>query len=35
MCKYQEANLELIARMEAKIKGKLADVWGEEVTNVG
>ncbi|MDD5676569.1 MAG: restriction endonuclease subunit S [Kiritimatiellae bacterium] len=26
--KMVEANRELIARMEAKIKGKLAEVWG-------
>jgi hypothetical protein len=25
-----EANRELIARMEGKIKAKLAEVWGEE-----
>ena len=28
-----EANRELIVRMEAKIKAKLAEVWGEEATN--
>ena len=27
--KLVEANLALIARMEAKIKAKLAEVWGE------
>jgi hypothetical protein len=27
--KLVEANRELIARMEAKIKTKLAEVWGE------
>ena len=27
--KMVEANRELIARMEAKIKAKLAEVWGE------
>ena len=27
--KLVEANRELIARMEAKIKAKLAEVWGE------
>ena len=33
--KLVEANRELIARMEAKIKAKLAEVWGEETKNVG
>lgn len=33
--KLVEANRELIARMEMKIKAKLAEVWGEEVINVG
>ena len=28
--KLVEANRELIARMEAKIRTKLAEVWGEE-----
>jgi len=28
--KLVEANRELITRMEAKIKAKLAEVWGEE-----
>jgi type I restriction enzyme M protein len=28
--KLVEANRELIARMEAKIKAKLAEVWGED-----
>jgi hypothetical protein len=29
--KLVEANRELIARMEAKIKAKLAEVWRDEV----
>jgi len=33
--KLVEANRELIARMEMKIKAKLAEEWGEEATNVG
>ena len=33
--KLVEANRELIERMEAKIKAKLAEVWGDEATNVG
>lgn len=31
--KLVEANRELIARMEAKIKAKLAEVWGQETKN--
>ncbi len=30
-----EANRELIARMEAKIKAKLSEVWGEHTLSVG
>jgi type I restriction enzyme M protein len=33
--KLVDANRELISRMEAKIKVKLAEVWGEEATHVG
>ena len=33
--KLVESNRELIARMEAKVKAKLAEVWGEEATDVG
>jgi type I restriction enzyme M protein len=29
--KLVEANRELITRMEAKIKAKLSEVWGDEV----
>jgi len=33
--KLVEANRELIVRMDAKIKAKLAEVWGEETIETG